>query len=69
MGQRARTRHEKMKFFQGLPYEGLVFTKTVIALSFRVRVGPRSTQTSRGKRANPENNPGFRQEAYPQIRP
>ena len=32
-----------------------MFTKTVITLTFGVRVGPKSTQTARGERANPEN--------------
>ena len=41
---RTRKRHEKMKFFQGLAYEGPVFTKTVITLSFRVCFGPTGTQ-------------------------
>ena len=40
-----------------------MFTKTVIALSFRVRVGPTSTQTTRSERANPENTPDLRLEA------
>ena len=40
-----------------------MFTKTVIILSFGVRVGPISTQTARGERANPKNTPRFRQEA------
>ena len=40
-----------------------MFTKTVIILSFGVRVGPISTQTARGERANPENTPRLRQEA------
>ena len=40
-----------------------MFTKTVIILSFGVRVGPTSTQTARGERANPENTPRLRQEA------
>ena len=40
-----------------------MFTKTVIILSFEVRVGPTSTQTARGERANPENTPRSCQEA------
>ena len=40
-----------------------MFTKTVIILSFGVRVGPISTQTARGEHANPENTPGLCQEA------
>ena len=60
MAQRARTRHEKMKFFQGLPYKGPVFTKTVITWSFGVRFGPTSTQNARDKRGNLENTSGLR---------
>ena len=56
-------RHGKVKFFQGLPYNGPVFTKTVITLSFGVRFGPTSTQNAHGERANPENTPRLRQEA------
>ena len=40
-----------------------MFTKTVITLSFGVRVGPISTQTARGERANQKNAPRLRQEA------
>ena len=40
-----------------------MFTKTVIILSFGVRVGPISTQTARGKRVNPKKTPRLRQEA------
>ena len=40
-----------------------MFTKTIIILSFGVRVGPISTQTARGERVNPENTPRLRQEA------
>ena len=40
-----------------------MFTKTVIILSFGVRVGPTSTQAARGERANPENTTLLRQEA------
>ena len=40
-----------------------MFTKTVIILSFGVRVGPISTQAARGERANPENTTLLRQEA------
>ena len=40
-----------------------MFTKMVITLSFGVRVGPTSTQTARGERANLENTPGLHQEA------
>ena len=60
MGRRARTRHEKMKFFQGLPYKGPVFTKTVITWSFGVRFGPTSTQNARDERGNLENTSGLR---------
>ena len=52
-----------MKFFQELPSNGPVFTKTVITLSSGVRFGPTSTQNARGERANPENTPGLRQDA------
>ena len=68
MGQRAKMRHKKMKFFQGLPYKGPVFIKTVITLSFRVRVGPTSTQAARGERANPENTPLLHQEAWSTLK-
>ena len=60
MGRRAITRHEKMKFFQGLPYKGPVFTKTVITLLFEVRFGPRTTQNARDERGNLENTSGLR---------
>ena len=40
-----------------------MFTKTVIILSFGVRVGPISTQTACGGRVNPENTLCLRQEA------
>ena len=56
----ARTRHEKMKFFQGLPYKGLVFSKTVITWSFGVRFRPTSTQNPRDERGNLENTFGLR---------
>ena len=58
--RRARTCHKKMKFFQGLPYEGPVFTKTVITLSFRVRFRPTSTYSARDKRGNLENTSRLR---------
>ena len=58
MGRRARTRHEKMKFFHGLPYKGPVFTKTVITLSFGVRFGHTSNQNARNERGNLENTSG-----------
>ena len=47
-----------MKYFQGLLNNGPMITKMVIALSFRVRVGPTSNQIARGERANPEITPG-----------
>ena len=40
-----------------------MFTKTVIILSFEVRVGPTSTQAAHGERANPQNTTLLRQEA------
>ena len=40
-----------------------MFTKTVIILSFGVRVGPISTQTARSERANPKNIHRLSQEA------
>jgi hypothetical protein len=52
-----------MKFFQGLPQNGPVFTKTVITLSFGVRFGPTSTQNACSDRGNPENTPSLRQDA------
>ena len=54
-----RTRHGKMKLFQGLPYKGPVFTKTVITLSFGVCFGPTSTQNARDERGNLENTYGL----------
>ena len=60
MGWRARTRHEKIKFFQGLPYKAPMFTKMVITWSFVVRFVPRSTQNARGKHGNLENTSGLR---------
>ena len=60
MGQRARTPHEKMKFFQGLPYEGPSLTKTVRTLSFGVRFASTSTQNAREERGNLENTSGLR---------
>ena len=59
MGQCARTRHEKMKFFQGLPYKGPMFTETVITWSFAVRLGPTSTHNARDERGNLENASGL----------
>ena len=55
LGPCARTRHEKMKFFQGLPYKAPVFTKTVITSSFGVRFGPTSTQNAHDECGNLEN--------------
>ena len=70
LAQRARTRHEKMKFFQGLPYKGPVFTKTVITWSFGVCFGPTSTQNARDDRGNLENTSGcVGGPEDPQIRP
>ena len=60
LGRRARTRHEKMKFFQGLPYKGPVFTKTDITWSFRVRFEPTSTQNARDKHGILENTSSLR---------
>ena len=62
-GRWGKKRHGKMKFFQGLPYNSPVFTKTVITLSFGVRFGPTSTQNARSERANPEKTPSLHQEA------
>ena len=45
-----------------------MFTKTVIILSFGVRVGPTSTQAARGECANPENTPRLRQEARSSLK-
>jgi hypothetical protein len=45
-----------------------VFTKTVITLSFVVRFGPASTQNARGERANPENTPRLRQDAWSTLK-
>ena len=59
-GVAARMRHGKIKFFQGLPYKGPMFTKTVIIWSFGVRFGPKSTQNARVKRRNLENTSGLR---------
>ena len=49
-----------MKLFQGLPYKGPVFTKTVITLSFGVSFGPTSTQNTHDERGNLENTSGLR---------
>ena len=40
-----------------------MFIKMVIILSFGVRVGPTSSQTTRGERPNVENTPRLRQGA------
>ena len=45
-----------------------MFTKTVIILSLGVRVGPISTQTARGERANPKNTPRLRQVAQSTLK-
>ena len=50
----------KLKFFQGLPYKELMFTKTVLTLSFGVRLGPTSTQNARDEHGNLENTSGLR---------
>ena len=59
LGWRTRTRHEKRKFFQGLPYEGPVFTKTVITWSFGVCSRPNSIQNARDECGNLENTSGL----------
>ena len=59
LGWRARTCHEKMKFFQGLPYKGPVFTKMVITWSFGFCFVPTSTQNARDKHGNLENTSGI----------
>ena len=60
LGRRTRTRHEKIKLFQGLPYKGPVFTKTVITWSFEVRFGPTSIQNAWDEHANLENTSELR---------
>ena len=60
LGRPSTTLHEKMKFFQGLPYEGPVFTKTIVTLSFEVRFGPTSTPNAHDERGNLENTFGLR---------
>ena len=60
MGRHTRTRHEKMKFFQGLPYKGQVFTKTVITWPFGVRFEPTSTQNACDEHGNVANTSGLR---------
>ena len=62
-GRFGEKRYGKVKFFQGLPYNGPMFTKTVISLSFRVHLGPSSTQNARGECSNPKNTPCLCQEA------
>ena len=52
-----------MKYFQGLPQNGQMLTKTVIILPLGVLVGPISTQTPRGERVNPKKTPRLHQEA------
>ena len=58
----------KMKFFQGLPYKGPVFTKTVITLSFRVHFGPTSTKNARDEHGNLEYTNRLRQESQSTIK-
>ena len=57
-----------MKYFQGLPQNGQMLTKTAIILSLGVRVGPTSSQTARGESLNPENNLHLREEARSTLR-
>ena len=57
-----------MKYFQGLPYNGQMFTKRVIILSFGARVGPTSSHTACGERLNPENTSRLREEARSTLR-
>ena len=45
-----------------------MFTNTVIILSFRVHVGPISTQTARGEGANPKNTPRLTQKARSTVK-
>ena len=45
-----------------------MFTKTVIILSFRVRVGPTSSQNARGERSNAENTASLRQETWSTLK-
>ena len=45
-----------------------MFTKTVIILSFGVRVRPTSTQTAHGERVNLEKTPCLRQEAQSTLK-
>ena len=63
MGRFREKRHGKVKFFQGVPYNGPMFTKTVITLSFGGRFGPTNTQNACVKHVNPEDTPRLRQEA------
>ena len=58
--RRANTRHEKMKFFQGLPYKGPMFTKAVITLSSGVHFRPNCIRNARDDRGNLENTFGLR---------
>ena len=68
LGHCGEKRHGKLKFFQGLPYNGPVYTRTVITLSSGVRFGPTSTQNARGERANPKITPRLRQEAQSTLK-
>src|SRR5213079_1124551 len=61
-------RHGKVKFFEGVPYNGPVFTKTVITLSFGVRFGPTSTRNAHSEHANLENTPRLHQEAWSTLK-
>ncbi len=61
-------RHGKVKFFEGVPYNGPVFTKTVITLSFGVRFGPTSTRNAQSEHANPENTPRLCQDAWSTLK-
>ena len=68
LGHCREKRHGKLKFFQGLPYNGPVYTRTVITLSSGVRFGPTSTQNARGERVNPKITPRLRQEAQSTLK-
>ena len=47
LGQCTGTRHGKLKFFQRVSYNRLVFTKTVITLPYGVCTSPTSNQNAR----------------------
>ena len=68
LGHCREKRHGKLKFFQGLPYNGPVYTRTVITLSSGVRFGHTSTQNARSERAYAKNALGFRQEAQSTLK-